>query len=68
MTRIVNEAIVLYSAKGRKTHVVLPYERYAELLERLEDAKDLQAMNEAESDEQSIPLKEFRKKVSRNRK
>ena len=61
----IKEARVLYDAKGRKTHVLLPYHAYAELLERLEDAKDLKAMQEAETDEPNIPWKEFKRKISK---
>ena len=65
MVNVIKEAQVLYNAKGRKTHVLLPYKTYAELIEQLEDAEDLRAMNEAESDEPNIPWKEFRKKISK---
>ena len=50
----VKEAQVLYDAKGRKTHVVLPFKTYEKLLEYLEDFEDLQAMKEVEH-EKPIP-------------
>ena len=50
----VKEAQVLYDVRGKKTHVVLPIKKYEEILERLEDALDLKAMDEVE-DEKTIP-------------
>ncbi|MBI1802863.1 MAG: hypothetical protein HY033_06920 [Ignavibacteriae bacterium] len=61
----VKEAQVLYDIKGRKTHVVLPYELYAEMLERLEDTEDLRLMKEAETDEPNIPWEEVKKRLHR---
>ena len=55
MGSMIKEAKVLYDGKGGKTLVPLPYKRYAELLAYLEDADDLRAMKEAESDEPNIP-------------
>ncbi|MBI4428241.1 MAG: hypothetical protein HY562_03895 [Ignavibacteriales bacterium] len=44
MAGLVKEAQVLYDAKGKKSHVVLLYRKYEQLLEMIEDALDLKAM------------------------
>ncbi|MBI4548980.1 MAG: hypothetical protein HY707_13435 [Ignavibacteriae bacterium] len=67
MTNIVKEAQVLYDAKGKKTHVLLPFKTYEKLLDYLEDLEDFQAMKEAEH-EKSIPWAEAKKKLLRRKK
>lgn len=62
---IIKEAKVLYNAKGRKTHVLLPYKKYVDLLERLEDLADSRAMDEAISDEPSIPWEVAKKMIEK---
>ena len=62
MTMRVKEEQVLYDAKGRKTHIILPFEKNEELLERLEDAQDLKAMKQVES-EKNIPWETAKKKL-----
>jgi hypothetical protein len=63
----VKEAQVLYDAKGRKTHVLLPFKTYEKLLEYLEDFEDLQAMKEVE-DEPDIPWEEAKKRLSKKKR
>jgi hypothetical protein len=67
MSYKVKEAQVLYNARGRKTHVVLPIKTYEKLLEYLEDVDDLQAMKEVEH-EKSIPWEEAKKILAKRRK
>jgi hypothetical protein len=62
MAHIIKEPQVLYDARGRKTHVVLPITTYKELLERLEDAEDLKAIKEVEH-EKTIPWSEVKKQL-----
>lgn len=63
---IIREPQVLYDAKGKKTHVVLPFVQYKAMIELMEDALDLKAMKEVES-EKSIPWKQAMKKLSRRK-
>jgi hypothetical protein len=42
------EGQILYDARGRKTHVVLRFRKYEEILRRLEDADDAKAMRQVE--------------------
>ena len=57
---LLKEAEVFYDSRGRKKKVILPYETYREIMDRLEDADDLRAVKEAETNEPDIPLSEFR--------
>ena len=50
----VKEAQVLYDVRGKKTHVLLPYKKYEKILELLEDAMDLKAMDEVEHEKQNL--------------
>ena len=61
--RLVNEAEVVYDSKGRRKTVILSYRAYKEAMAHIEDIDDLRAMNEAETDEPSIPLEDFKKKI-----
>lgn len=63
MTAIVREAQVLYDARGRKTHVVLPIQKYKDLLERLQGVEDIKAIKEVEH-EKRIPWTDV--KMERN--
>lgn len=54
---IVKEAQVLYDARGKKSHVLLPYKKYEKILELLEDALDAKAMDEVKHDK-TIPWEE----------
>jgi hypothetical protein len=67
MSLKIREQQVLYDAKGRKTHVVLPYETYEELLQRLEDAEDLKAIREVEN-EPSLPWDDVNRRLLKRRK
>ena len=67
MSYKVKEAQVLYDAKGKKTHVLLPFKTYEKLLEFLEDFDDLQAMKEVEH-EKPIPWEEAKKILAKRRK
>jgi hypothetical protein len=63
----IKEAQVLYDAKGRKTHVLLPYKKYQEVVEMLEDMEDLVLMKEVEK-EKSIPWNEVKKKLDKKKR
>jgi DNA-directed RNA polymerase subunit F len=67
MPYTVKEAQVLYDAKGRKTHVLLPFKTYEESLEYLEDFEDLQAMKEVEH-EKPIPWEEAKRILAKRRR
>ena len=67
MSYKVKEAQVLYDAKGKKTHVLLPFKTYEKLLEYLEDFDDLQAMKEVEH-EKPISWEEAKKILAKRRK
>ena len=67
MSYKVKEAQVLYDARGRRTHVLLPFKTYEKLLEFLEDFGDLQAMKEVEH-EKPIPWEEAKKILAKRRK
>lgn len=62
VTMIVKEAQVLYDARGKKTHVVLPIKKYQEILELLDDAEDIRAIKEVEH-QKTIPWSEVKKKL-----
>jgi len=64
---MIREPQVLYDAKGHKTHVVLPFVQYQAMIELMEDALDLKAMKEVES-EKSIPWKQAMKQLSRRKR
>jgi len=64
MARAVKEAQVLYDAKGKKSHVLLPYRKYEQLLELIEDSLDLRAMREVEH-EKTIPWEIVKRKLKR---
>ena len=49
--------------KGERTEVVLPIELYEALLERIEDAEDIQAIEEAMKDPDFIPWEEAKKQL-----
>jgi hypothetical protein len=63
----VKEEQVLYNAKGKKTHVLIPFKRYEKLMEYLEDLEDLQAMKEVEN-EPDIPWEEVKKRLSKKKR
>ena len=67
MVKAVKEAKVLYNAKGRRTHVLLPYKAYQELIEHIEDLSDLAAMKEVKH-EKPIPWKEAKKILAKRRR
>lgn len=50
----IKEQQILYDAKGKKTHILIPFKTYEKLLEYLEDLEDIQAMKEVEH-EKSVP-------------
>jgi hypothetical protein len=58
----VKEGQILYDAQGKRTHIVLPFKKYEEMLRRLEDADDLKSMKEDE-DERSIPWRAAKKRL-----
>jgi hypothetical protein len=49
--------------KGERTEVVLPIDLYERLLERIEDAEDIQAIEEAMKDPDFIPWEEAKKQL-----
>ena len=63
---ILKEAHVLYNAKGKKTHVLLPFNSYKKLLEYLEDFEDIRAMKEV-GHEKPIPWEEAKRILARRR-
>ena len=67
MANFVKETQVLYDARGKKSHVLMPYDKFQKLLERLEDALDLQLMKEVEH-EIGIPWEEAKKKIRRKKR
>ena len=62
MNNAVKEPQVIYDARGKKSHVVLPMKAYQELLERLEDAEDIKTIKAVEH-EKSIPWSEVKKRL-----
>jgi hypothetical protein len=58
----VKEGQILYDAQGKRTHIVLPFRRYEEMLRHLEDADDLKSMREVE-DERNIPWRLAKKRL-----
>ena len=67
MPNFIKEAQVLYDAKGKKTHVLLPFKSYQKIIEYLDDLDDLKAIKEVEK-EVSIPWEEAKKILSKRRK
>jgi|GEM_PF-1525331 hypothetical protein len=67
MKNVVKEEQVLYNAKGKKTHVLLPFAMYSKLVEQLEDAMDLLSMKEVEH-EPDISFEEVKKKLARKKR
>jgi hypothetical protein len=63
----IKEAQVLYDAKGRKTHVLLPYKKYQEVIEMLEDMEDIKSIEEVRS-EPDIPFEEVKKKILKKKR
>jgi len=63
----VKEEQVLYDARGKKTHVLMPFKRYEKLMEYLEDLDDLHAMKEVE-DEPDIPWEEVKRRLSKKKR
>ena len=63
----IKEEQILYDAKGKKTHVLLPIKTYKKLLEYLEDFEDIQAMKEVEH-EKAIPWEEAKKILTKHRR
>ena len=67
MANLIKEAQVLYDAKGKKTHVLLPFKSYEKLIEYLEDLDDVKAIREVEK-EIPIPWEAAKKILSKKRK
>jgi hypothetical protein len=67
MAFMIKEAEVLYDARGKKRKVILPYKKYEELLERLEDAYDIAKMNEVRA-QATTPWRDARKKLLRKKR
>ena len=67
MSFLVKETQVLYNARGKKSHVVIPYKKYEELLILLEDALDLKAMKEVEH-EKTIPWENAKRRLQKRRR
>ena len=57
------EVRYIVNHKGEKTEVVLPIELYEALLERIEDAEDVQAIEEAIKEPDFIPWEEAKKQL-----
>jgi len=57
------EVRYIVNHKGEKTEVVLPIELYEALLERIEDAEDVQAIEEAMKETDFIPWEEAKKQL-----
>ena len=57
------EVRYIVNHKGEKTEVVLPIELYEALLERIEDAEDVQAIEEAMTEPDFIPWEEAKKQL-----
>ncbi len=62
----VKEQQILYDAKGKKTHVILPFSSYKRLMSRLEDLEDIKAAREVEHEE-DIPWEEAKKRLAKKR-
>lgn len=66
MSTKVKETQVLYDARGKRTHIVLTIKKYKELIERIEDAEDIKAINAVEH-EKTIPWSEVKKQLHRKK-
>ena len=64
MMNILKEAHVLYNAKGKKTHVLLPFNSYKKLLEYLEDFEDIRAMKEV-GHEPDVPFDDVKRRLAK---
>ena len=53
----------IVNEKGERTEVVLSIDLYEALLERIEDAEDIQAIEEAMNDPDFIPWEEAKKRL-----
>jgi hypothetical protein len=63
---VVKEGQILYDARGKKTHIVLPIKTYEEMLESLEDAEDIRAIR-AVLHERTIPWAEIKTQLQKKR-
>ena len=63
----IKEEQILYNAKGKRTHVLLPYKRFEKLIAHLEDLEDLKSIEEVRS-EPDIPLEEVKKKILKRKR
>jgi hypothetical protein len=61
----IKEEQILYDAQGKKTHVVLSFKRYEEMLRHLEDADDMKAMRQVEH-ERDIPWRAAKRRLRKN--
>jgi hypothetical protein len=52
----------IYDPKGNKTEVILPYKKYQELIEELEDLQAIEAVKH----EKPIPLSEVKKRLKKS--
>jgi hypothetical protein len=59
---VIKEAHVLYDARGKKSQVLLPYKKWEEIIELIEDAFDSKAMDDVDK-EKSIPWEEAKRKL-----
>jgi len=66
MANQVKETQVLYNARGKKSHVLIPYDKYQELMERLEDAEDIKAIKQVMY-EKTTPWTEVKKELQSKR-
>jgi hypothetical protein len=63
----VKEKEILYDAKGRKSHVLLSYNRYKKLTEYIENLEDIKAIEEVRN-EPDIPFEEVKKKIFKKKR
>ncbi len=64
MATPVKEPQVLYDARGRKSYILMPYNRYKKMLEFLEEAIDLKATKKVKL-EKTLPWKEVKRKLNK---
>ena len=62
MANFVKDTQVLYDVRGKKSHVLIPYNTYQRLLGRLEDAEDIKAIKEV-IHEKTIPWSKVKKEL-----
>ena len=67
MANLVKETQVLYDARGKKSHVVIPYDKYQKLLEQLEDTEDIKAIKQVMY-EKTTPWTEVKKELRKKRR